>query len=103
MSQDDFSKLSLRKQRKLWSKTESDIRDLATQLGDSISDRDRSVVLDYLDHNELGIALEHLCDALIEYDQRLSPELHDVTKELFHRMEIDPGRRLQDLSPEAAG
>jgi hypothetical protein len=47
---------------------------LLARLDDRLSPRDQSVITEYIDHNELGLALESMTDALADSRQGVSAE-----------------------------
>lgn len=52
----------------------AELRTLCHRLHDRLSDRDRTIVEEYVSVNELGLALEHLADALAEEDQLIAAD-----------------------------
>jgi len=50
----------------------------------------REIVTDYLDHNELGIAFEHLLYMVTEMDLQISPEAYDHIDRAGRAMEMNP-------------
>jgi hypothetical protein len=48
-----------------WERIESDLRAALTTVRLHLSDKDAAQVTEYLDHNELGLALEHLTASLL--------------------------------------
>ncbi|WP_336770990.1 MafI family immunity protein [Paenibacillus sp. MMO-58] len=55
----------------------------------TIPDKDRDEILEYLDHNEWGIALEHLCATIIEEDILITESLFDLIKKIGEEMKLD--------------
>ncbi len=93
-----FSDLSNREKRAFWSEVERNIREVLDSLSPAFPNPDREQVIDYLAHNELGLALEHLCDAILEEELSIGePELTTVSR-LFEQMELEPHNRLQALA-----
>jgi hypothetical protein len=93
-----FSDLSSSQQRAFWAEIEGTIRVLLDELPESFPAADRETVSGYLDHNELGLALEHLCDSAIEVGLVISDQHYAVVSRLFERMELDPSGRLRCLA-----
>jgi hypothetical protein len=92
-----FSNLTTRQKRAFWAEVEQALHGLLAGLPESFPDVDRDTVRDYLAHNELGLALEHLCDALIEENLSISGQQYLALSKLFERMELDPSGRLSSL------
>lgn len=61
-----------------------------------LSDADRALIEEFLDHGEYGIAFEHLCYTLEERGVEMRRELKPRVQALAVQMEIDP-RRWKDL------
>lgn len=79
--------------RELWAEVEVELRALKP-LFDSSSDG--AIALEhfdeYLSHNELGLALETLCDFLAESDgSAISPELLERIQRIHSKMKIEDG------------
>lgn len=55
--------IGLKDLRDHWAKTEAVLRGVLAG-APALTDEDRSSILEYLDHNELGLALETLCSAI---------------------------------------
>jgi hypothetical protein len=55
----------------------------------NIPDKDSDTVLEYLEHDEWGIAIEHLCATIIEEGILISESLFDLIKNIGEEMELD--------------
>lgn len=64
------------------------LRGLGIRFADRLSTVDLRTVDEYIDANELGLALEHLADQLCEYDLPVSPDERADMLALADRMEI---------------
>jgi hypothetical protein len=62
---------------------------LAIRLSDRLHANDLTVATEFLDANELGLALEHLADALSEDDQPLTADKRADMLVLADRMQMD--------------
>jgi len=51
------------------------------------------IALDYVDHNEVPLALETLCDYIVEFDLPISTEEYDEIIRLVRDMDIYEDRR----------
>ncbi|MFB7141977.1 MafI family immunity protein [Gottfriedia sp. NPDC056225] len=51
-----------------------------------LPNRDRFIVLEYLEYNEWGVALEHLCTILNEEDIQISQDVFQLIKDVSLQM-----------------
>ena len=65
------------------------LRGLLIRLDDRLSRQDQTWVAEFIDANELGLALEQMADALSEDDQPVSPEERSDMLALAERMQMD--------------
>jgi len=63
-----FEELSKKEKIKFWNEVETEIKALLLKCVKIVPSADRSQVLEYLDNNELGLALDHLSYSLFEND-----------------------------------
>jgi hypothetical protein len=70
-----------------WAKLESVLRTLLQGLP-SLPARDRANIVDYIDHNELGLAFELLCWCLREGRLPISPAQYELIVSLQAMMKI---------------
>ena len=61
---------------------------LDIRLGDRLSTRDQTLISEFIDANELGLALEQMADVLSEKDQPLTTEERSDMLRLAARMEM---------------
>lgn len=59
------------------------------ELKNKLSSEDIEYILDLFEHNEMGVAYEHLCVQLNEYYIPISKELYDEISELGKTMDIE--------------
>lgn len=64
------------------------LRSLGIRFADRLSIADLRIADEYIDANELGLALEHLADQLCEYHLPVSPDERVDMLALAERMEI---------------
>lgn len=64
------------------------LRGLLARLRNRISEKDATLVAEFIDVNELGLALEQLADALGEDEQPLTVDEHGEMIALAERMEL---------------
>jgi len=60
---------------------------------DGLPKKDRIIVLDYLEHREWGIALEHLCATISEENIQISEPIFHLIKDVSTHMKIWEGIR----------
>jgi hypothetical protein len=96
-----FSDLSDSEKHASFTEVETRISNLVDDLGEDLPLRDRDIVKGYLKYNELGVALEHLCDALLAEDRTVSESQYSEIARLFKKMKMDPTGRLKHLDPLA--
>lgn len=65
------------------------LRSLLIRLSDRLQDNDQVVITEFIDANELGLALEHIADALCEEEQPLSADERADMLTLVTRMQMD--------------
>jgi hypothetical protein len=70
-----------------WAKLETLLRTLLEEFP-SLPARDRATVVDYIDHNEHGLAFERLCFCLKEERLPLSPPQYEMIVNLQGMMRI---------------
>ncbi|MNT68056.1 hypothetical protein D3C72_2062520 [compost metagenome] len=56
----------------------------------SLPMRDKESIIELLDHNEWGVALETLCAAIYEDKLAISQETYSLIKEVGLEMEMEP-------------
>jgi len=61
---------------------------LLTRLDDRLPRQDRTWIAEFIDANELGLALDQMAGALAEDDQAVSPEERSDMLALAERMEM---------------
>lgn len=82
----DFDKLSREQKIKFWEEISSEIENCLHESKDVVSEVTAEYVLEYLSHNELGIALELLADQAIEEDWNISNSVRKKVLGLFRKM-----------------
>jgi hypothetical protein len=65
------------------------LRGLLIRLSDRLSDKDRLLIAEFIDANELGLALEQMADVLSEDEQPLAPDERSDMLALVERMQMD--------------
>jgi hypothetical protein len=65
------------------------LRDLLIRLSDRLSDKDLVLIAEFIDANEVGLALEQMADVLAEDQQPLLPDERADILALAERMQID--------------
>jgi hypothetical protein len=93
-----FSDLTNAERDASYSEVEAEIRSILSAISHEVSPSDQHQILEYLNHNELGVALEHLCDTLIEDATWLRDREFSRISSLFERMEMTPSDRLKTLA-----
>jgi len=73
--------------RASWKRTEQHLRDAIRH--QPLPDDTRALVLDFIDHNELGVAFEWMTSALVEAGARLKPEARDALAEAARAMGLE--------------
>ena len=66
---------------------ENNIRAIMEQMK-NLPQIDRDHIIEYLDHNEWGIAVEHLCSSIREEKILLSESLYEKIRQVSEQMEI---------------
>lgn len=94
-----FSDLTWEEKVAFWTEVEEEIRTIVDVLGGRLPESDRKLVLDHLQDNELGLAIEHVCDVVIEIDGGLTPKQFAEIRRLVEKIQADPDRR-QALAPD---
>ena len=84
-----FVKLSKKEKIKFWNKVEIEIKALLLKCGKIVPSADTSQVLEYLDNNELGLALDHLSYSLIENDISIGVDIGNEIFRLMDKMEYN--------------
>lgn len=84
-------KVSTSEQLTHWRDAEATIRSILGLL--SLSPEQFKEAGDFLDHNELGLALETLCDIHIDEDLPLSVEAYEMIRNVGERMEMSGASR----------
>ena len=51
---------------------------------------ERSLFFEYLEHNELGLAYELLCERLAQEQVKIAPEVYELLRSMGLRMELSP-------------
>jgi len=95
-----FADLTSAEKRAFCAEVSAEIRQVVSAMTDSIPNSNRELTLEYLDQNELGLALEHLCDTLIEKGVNVPSSEHTRISALFERMELESSGRLESLAPQ---
>lgn len=65
------------------------LRGLQIRLSDRLPDDSHAVITEFIDHNELGLALEQMADLLAEDEKPLSPDERTDMLILAKTMEIE--------------
>lgn len=65
------------------------VRGLTIRLSDRLSEQDLIVITEYLDVNELGLALEQIADVLCEDEQPVTADERADMLTLADRMQLD--------------
>ncbi|TKI54550.1 MafI family immunity protein [Brevibacillus antibioticus] len=52
--------------------------------------KDMDIIFELLDHNEWGVALEHLCSTIIEERIIIQNDVFEAIKKIGELMEMDP-------------
>jgi hypothetical protein len=65
------------------------LRGLLIRLSDRLSDKDLLLIAEFIDANELGLALEQMADVLSEDEQPLAPDERSDMLALVERMQMD--------------
>lgn len=68
---------------------EKKLLSVVNKMKNKLSARDIEYILDLFEHNEMGVAYEHLCVQLNEYSIPISKELYDEISELGKSMDIE--------------
>jgi hypothetical protein len=55
----------------------------------TIHDDDRDEILEYLEYDEWGIAIEHLCGTIIEEGILISEPMFELIKKIGEEMELE--------------
>ena len=85
----EFDNLSKDEKFAFWSEIEGRIKTIMSNIGRSVAEADQEEVSKLLSHNELGIALEHLSNALIEDEIKIEKNIRDEILDLMKLMEYD--------------
>ena len=93
----EFSELSSEEKRAFWKETAEATRVLVEEMGEGLSSEDRRAIFEYLQHNELGLALEHLCDTLVEEGMRVTEGQYQRLARQFERTGLATDRLLRVL------
>jgi hypothetical protein len=65
------------------------LRGLLIRFGDRLSSQDATLIAEFIDANELGLALEQMADVLCQDDQPLSADERTDMLALVDRMQMD--------------
>ena len=72
-----------------YEETAGQLGGLIIRLDDRLSSKDATLIAEFIDVGELGLALEQMADQLSEYDQPLSPDERSDMLALVARMGMD--------------
>lgn len=70
-----------------WRRTEANLRDAVSH--QELPDDLRRLVLEFVDHNELGVAFEMLVSALVEAEANLDRRAREVLAAAAHEMGLE--------------
>lgn len=65
-----------------------EIAKILTQVADDLKPKDLEIVNEYLEVHEYGLALEHICIQLDEYDVNIPESLYSSIENTFKSMEM---------------
>lgn len=82
--------------RESWNRTEGHLRDALTR--QPIPDDVRTQVLDLIDHNEFGVALELMTNALVEVGAALEPSARQPLAVAAREMRLEDNPDWRTLS-----
>jgi hypothetical protein len=55
-----------------------------------LNDEQGSLFFEYLEHNELGLAYELLCEKLAQERVKIAPDVYELLRSMGLRMELSP-------------
>lgn len=86
----EFDNLSKDEKFAFWSEIEGRIKIIMNNIGGSVAEADQKEVSKLLSHNELGMALEHVSNALIEDGIKIAKNIKDDILDLMRLMQYGP-------------
>lgn len=98
MARKNFTDLTSAEKLAFGAEVKAEVRSVLAALAGRILEPDREHIVECVDHNELGVALEHLCDALIEEEASLPGSEYLRISALFEKMDLPPCGRLTSLA-----
>lgn len=72
------------------------LRGLLIRLGDRLSTKDVTLIAEFIDANELGLALEQIADVLCEAEQPLTADERSDMLALVDRMRMERSRSCEE-------
>jgi hypothetical protein len=82
--------MALNNLREHWESLSRDLHRAYSSAGACLNDEQRSLFFEYLEHNELGLAYELLCEKLAQEQAKIAPEVYELLQSLGRRMELSP-------------
>ena len=77
-------------QQQRWKDIEEALRALHANFASSFEESETALFVEFLDHNELGLAYDHFCDALAKSKQPVSSEAFDAIRRIGTQMGLQP-------------
>ena len=75
-----------------WDELNGKLRGVVLELETLLLPSEVTDILDYIDHNEAGVAFELLCSQLYERDAGVSAQTVRQLAEIGSAMQLDPGQ-----------
>lgn len=73
-----------------WAAVAEDLNRIRERVAASLTGSESLLIGDFIDNNELGLAFEHICDALARSTSPLPVDVYELLAITGARMELDP-------------
>ncbi len=68
---------------------QTSLRQVLSELHSAIPHTDREEIKEFIEHNELGLALEWLCASVTDNNVSLTEKQHEAIRQIAEQMQID--------------
>jgi len=96
-----FEQLTQAERMRFWQEIEAKLREALDKCSDRISPQTIEETREYLEHNELGLAWETICEEFVQFDVAASQAVRALILETGKQMSLDdPESHAHDLWKE---